>query len=119
MDKNEMTKRDFYNKVIANEITEDVVEFAKAAIVKLDAVNEKRRNTPTKAQKANEEFVAKLVNEILTDIPKTAVDIAAEFGTMTHQKATAIAKAAVEAGLAKVEDVKVAKKGNQKGYTRA
>lgn len=119
MDKNEMTKRDFYTAIVEGNVTDEVKEFAKAAIAKLDAVNEKRRNTPTKAQKENAELVDKLVNEILGDVAKTAVDIAAEFGTMTHQKATAIAKAAVNAGLAKVEDVKVAGKGTMKGYVLA
>lgn len=115
---NEYTKRDFLNKVIANEITEKEIEYAKAAIAKLEAVNEKRRNTPTKAQKANAELVAGLV-AVLTDVPKTAPAIAAELGTMTHQKATAVAKLAVEQGLAVVTDVKVAGKGTQKGYALA
>ena len=115
---NEYTKRDFYNKVIAGEITEKEIEFAKAAIEKLDAVNEKRRNTPTKAQKENAELIDGLV-AILTDVPKTASEIAAELGTMNHQKATAVAKAAVAAGLAVQVDTKVAKKGTQKGYVRA
>lgn len=119
MEKNEYTKRDFLNAIVNGNVTEKEVEYAKAAIAKLDAVNEKRRNTPTKAQKENEALVEKLVNEILTDVPKTAVDIANEFGNITHQKATPIAKAAVAAGLANVVDVKVAGKGTQKGYVRA
>lgn len=115
---NEYTKRDFLNAVITGEITEKEQEYAKAALEKLDAVNEKRRNTPTKAQKENAGLVEGLV-AILTDVPKTAPEIAAELGTMNHQKATAVAKAAVAAGLAVQVDTKVAKKGTQKGYVRA
>lgn len=115
---NEFTKRDFLNKVIANEINDEVIDYAKAALEKLEAVNEKRRNTPTKAAKANAELVPGLV-AVLTDVPKTAPAIAAELGTMTHQKATAVAKLAVEQGLAIVTDVKVAGKGTQKGYAKA
>lgn len=115
---NEYTKRDFLNAVAAGTVTEKEQEYAKAALEKLEAVNEKRRNTPTKAAKANAELVPGLV-AILTDVPKTAPEIAAELGTMNHQKATAVAKAAVAAGLAAQVDTKVAKKGTQKGYVRA
>ena len=115
---NEYTKRDFLKAVAAGAVTEKEQDYAKAALEKLEAVNEKRRNTPTKAAKANAELVPGLV-AVLTDVPKTAPAIAAELGTMTHQKATAVAKLAVEQGLAIVTDVKVAGKGTQKGYAKA
>lgn len=113
---NEYTKRDFLNAVINGNVTEKEVDYAKAAIAKLEAVNEKRRNTPTKAQKANAELIPALI-AVLGAEPKTAPAIAAEVGNMTHNKVTAVMKDAVKAGIVRVEDVKVKGKGTQKGYT--
>ena len=43
-----MTQREFFNAIVNGTVTEAEVEFAKAQIVKLDATNEKRRNSQTK-----------------------------------------------------------------------
>ena len=53
-----MTNRDFLNAIIKNDINDEVIAHATAALEKLDATNEKRRNTPSKTQKANEPLVA-------------------------------------------------------------
>ena len=50
-----MTKRDFYAKVIAAAIDEELTEFAKAEIEKLDKENAKRREkTAAKAAEGEE-----------------------------------------------------------------
>ena len=52
--KEKMTKREFLTAVLAMEgVTADVAEFAQAEVAKLDAVNEKRRNTPSKKDVEN------------------------------------------------------------------
>lgn len=111
-----MTNREFYTAIINADIDPETTEFAKAAIAKLDATNEKRRNTPSKAQKDNEPLMNQIVATILTAEPKTASDVAAELG-VTPQKASALLRALVANGQANVEDVKVPKRGTQKGYT--
>ena len=114
-----MTKREFLNAIASAEVSEEVKDYAVAAIAKMDATNEKRKNSETKAQKANAPFVEKLENEILDpDEPKTASDVAAIF-EITPQKASGILRTMVNAGKAFVEDVKVTGKGTQKGYTLA
>ena len=113
-----MTQREFYNAIINGEINEDVIETAKAAIAKMDATNEKRRNTPSKAMIENEPLLTKIKTEVLGAEPKTASDVAAELG-VSVQKASALLRQTVAEGKATVTDVKVPKKGTQKAYALA
>ena len=118
-----MTNRDFYNAIInadltailEDEMAKSVKEHAKAALSKLDATNEKRRNSTSKKAEENLPLMEQMVNEVLSFEPMTASDIGAALG-ISHNKATPIAKMAVERGLVGVKDIKVPKKGMQKGY---
>lgn len=110
-----MTNRESYEAVVNGTITPDVIEHFKAALAKMDAANEKRRNTPSKKAVENAPLVEQIVNKILTNEPKTASDVAAELG-VTPQKASALLRQVVADGKATVTDVKVPKKGAQKGY---
>lgn len=106
-----MTNREFYNAVISNEITEEVITHAQNALVKLDERNAKRANTPSKTQIANEPII-KAIAEVLTSEPMRASEIAEKVGISTP-KASALVKK-VEG--VNVTDVKVKGKGTQKGY---
>ena len=114
----EMTKREFYDAVIAGEMTEAMQEMAKAEIVKMDTANEKRRNTVSKKAEENAPLIAKVVEEVLGEEPVTATDIAGVL-EISVQKASYLARAAVADGKAVQVEVKVPKKGKQKGYTLA
>jgi hypothetical protein len=50
---NKMTNRDYLNLVASGNINDSVKAWALGEIAKLDAKNEKRKNTETKAQKEN------------------------------------------------------------------
>ena len=113
-----MTQREFYNAIINGTINDEVIEAAKAAIAKMDATNEKRRNTPSKTMIENEPLLNQIKTEILTNEGKTASDVAEILGVKV-QKASALLRALVAEGVARVEDVKVPKKGTQKAYTLA
>lgn len=67
------TEREFMMKVLALNIESadgtDIKEYARQAITKLDERNEKRKNTPTKAQKENME----IENAILEQLSKGAM----------------------------------------------
>ena len=106
-----MTNREFYNAVIANAITEEVISHASDALVKLDERNAKRASKPSKTQIANEPII-KAISEVLTSEPMLASKIA-ELCEISTQKASALVKK-VE-GVQSV-DVKVKGKGTQKGY---
>ena len=110
-----MTNRDFYTAVAANEITDEVMAFAAAAIEKMDATNEKRCNTPSKAQIENQPLIDKILDEVLTTEPMTASDVAAALGVST-QKASALLRNLD--GVVQSE-VKLPKKGTVKAYALA
>ena len=106
-----MTRREFLEKVRANEVTEEVIEKAGELIEKMDAENEKRKNRVSKKALENEP-VKEAIKGVLGDEPKTATEIGTEIGIST-QKASALLRQ-IE-GLTVVE-VKT-KKGKVKGYS--
>jgi len=110
-----MTNREFYTAVATNVINEEVMAFAAAAIEKMDATNEKRRNTPSKAQIENQPLIDKILDEVLTTEPMTASDVAAALGVST-QKASALLRNLD--GVVQSE-VKLPKKGTVKAYALA
>ena len=115
MTNEKMTKRDFYTKVMELTNEGEVFEFAQAQLEKLDETNEKRRNAVSKKAKENEPLKEMLQNEQTTE-PKTATDLCGVIEGSV-QKTSALLRQMVEEGRAKVTDVKVPKKGLQKGYT--
>lgn len=115
MDK--MTKREFYTAIKKGKIDEQVKLFATEELEKMDAVNEKRRNTLSKKAKENEPLLNKIESEILTEEPKTATDVAAVL-EVSVQKASGLLRRLVEDGKAAKVDVKIKGKGVQKGYSK-
>ena len=118
-----MTNRDFYTAIInadltailEDEMAKSIKEHAEAALGKLDATNEKRRNSASKKELENLPIMEQIVNEVLSFEPMTAADIGAAIGSSPNM-ATPIVKMAVARGLVGVKDIKVPKKGMQKGY---
>lgn len=114
-----MTNREFYAAIAAStNLSAELVEFATAAIAKMDATNEKRKNTPSKTAIANQPLLDRIVDEVLTVEPKTASDVAAVLEIST-QKASYLLRHLVADGKAIASDVKVPSKGTQKGYVAA
>ena len=109
-----MTNREFFNAVIANEITEEVIAHATESIAKLDERNAKRASKPSKTQKENESIKTSIL-AVLTTEPKVASEVAELVGIST-QKASALLRQ-IE-GL-EVSEVKVPKRGKMKGYALA
>ena len=116
-----MTKREFFNEVIAvidgtSEVDVlELKEFAKAEIVKLDERNANRSSKPTKAQIENEPIKEKIL-EILSTGERMVASAIAERLEISTQKASALCRQLVESKKLKVEDVKIPKKGKQKAY---
>lgn len=114
MDK--MTKREFYTAIMNGEIDEQVKLFASEELEKMDAANEKRRNTLSKKAQENLPLLQQ-TDEILTEEPKTATDVAAVL-EVSVQKASGLLRRLVEDGKAVKVDVKIKGKGTQKGYSK-
>ena len=114
-----MTEREFLNSVLAIEgISDDLKTYATEGIAKLDARNDKRKNTQTKAQKENEGTMKSIVEIITANGKMVASEIGAALGIST-QKASALARQLVECGQLSVTDVKVKGKGSVKCYSLA
>jgi sRNA-binding protein len=112
-----MTNREFYSNIVNGNITEEVVAHATAAIEKLDAALEARKNKPSKKATENAP-VLETITGILTSEPAVASDIATAAGIST-QKASALLRQLVATGVAVQTEVKVPKKGTVKAYALA
>lgn len=114
-----MTEREFLTKVIAIEgISKELSDYATESIAKLDARNDKRKNTQTKAQKENEGVMTAIVDHLTTNGSDVASSIGTALGIST-QKASALCKLLVDSGKLTVADVKVKGKGTVKQYSVA
>lgn len=129
-----MTKREFFVKVSAGEMTEEMQAFAAETLVKMDETLEKRKGKLSEKEQAkrdaNEALARRVAAEVLGAEAKTATDVAAELTIMLDehdeegnlievkvQKASALCRKAVELELAVQTEVKIPKKGTQKAYT--
>lgn len=112
-----MTNREFLTAVINGTVSTNEIDFAKAEIAKLDARNDKRRNTLSKEQEANVERKALMV-EALNDKPLLASEIAT-VTSLSTQRVSALCKQLVDEGKVNVADVKVKGKGTLKQYSLA
>lgn len=118
-----MTMRTFLEKVLETVEDQEMKEFAEERIAKMDMANASRKKSEKELAKAeeNKRLGDRVVNEFLTDEPKTAKEIAEflegaeELERVTTSKVTAIMK--------KREDVKItdviAKGRVVKGYSKA
>ena len=112
-----MTEREFLTKVLAIEgIATELSDYATEGIAKLDARNDKRKNTQTKAQKENEGVMTAIVNHLTANGADVASGIGTALGIST-QKASALCKLLVDGGKLTVADVKVKGKGTVKQYS--
>lgn len=122
-----MTKNELLNMIVEGAIvTAEMAEKAAEIRAADEKAKEARKGKVSAKDLAKREENAKLathVAEMLTDEPKTASDIAAaltaELGEeIKVQKANYLLRSAVAMGLASQVDVKIPKKGTQKGYSR-
>ena len=112
-----MTEREFLNKVLGIEgISKELSDYATEGIAKLDARNDKRKNTQTKAQKENEGIMTSILEYLTANGSKVSSEIGTALGIST-QKASALCKILVDNGKATVADIKVKGKGAVKQYT--
>lgn len=112
-----MTRRERLEMVIANNITEELIEECKVELDKLNASNASRKPTAHQVEnvKIGEDILA-----LLTDEPKFVEDVLAGLdGELTRQRVSGILTNLVKDGKVHSEDVKVKGKGKRKVYTLA
>ena len=116
-EKNTMTARRFFTEIQTYDLPAELLDYAANEIQKLDDAKEKRKEKPTKAQRENaairEQLHAYMV-ETLSDEYFSQAELG-EALEISPNKAGALARQLVQAGLAEATDVKV-KGGTRKGY---
>lgn len=121
-----MTKREFFVKAAAGEMTEEMQTMATEFLAKMDAQLAARKTKLSDKEQAKrnqrEALARKVATEILGAEAKTASDVAAELTELLGeevkvQKASSLCLKAVEMELAVQTDVKIPKKGSCKAYT--
>lgn len=94
----------------------EMTDFATEAIGKLDKKNNDRKGKLTPSQKENERLKADIVAGMEVGEVYTAKTLVENFGLKNSQKASALARQLVEAGVLTASEVK-GDKGKVKGYT--
>lgn len=112
-----MTKREFLKVIVESEMATEVVEFAKAELVKMDEALEKRKGMTSKTEKENAPLREQIFTEVLTNEWMTASAVAEVMGFST-QKASSLLRQLVKEGGVEVSEIKVPKKGTQKAYRK-
>lgn len=121
-----MTKREFFAKVSAGEMTEEMQAFAAEQLTKMDAQLEARKGKVSEKEQAkrdaNVALATRVAKEILGAEAMTATDVAVKLTELLGeeikvQKASSLCRKAVELELAVQSEVKIPKKGSQKAYT--
>ena len=121
-----MTKREFFVKVSAGEMTEEMQAFAAEQLTKMDAQLEARKGKVSEKEQAkrdaNVALATRVAKEILGAEAMTATDVAVKLTELLGeeikvQKASSLCRKAVERELAVQSEVKIPKKGSQKAYT--
>lgn len=113
-----MTNREFYAAVINANVSDEVTAHAQAAVAKLDAALDARKNkvSPKEAEKAAADAVIReSIFAAITELPQVEAELAAAAG-VTGPKARAELRKLVAEGRVVSVDVKVAGKGKCKGY---
>ena len=109
--------RQFLNDIIAGNATPEAQEMARTLLERLDAKNEKRRNTPSKAQVANEPLRQQVFAYVAQHPSVLASEVATACELSSTAKASALLRQLVADGDCTVEEVKVKGKGKLKAYT--
>ena len=106
-----MTNREFYTAIVNANLSDELNEFAQAALEKIDARNERakvaRVSKPTKAQIANAPLREKLI-EMLGEGQLTASSAAPQLG-ISVQKCSAILRGIANDGICTAVDDKKGK----------
>ncbi len=116
-----MTQREFYQKVIEANVSEELVAFATAGIEKLDKTNEARKEKTAEkaaAKEAEKAPIREAIFAVISAEPKTASTLIEEAGLteVKPQSIPSLLKPLVEAGKVDKVDIPVKGKGKVRGY---
>ncbi len=114
-----MTNRQFYIEIINGKLTDEVIQFAKNQLDKMDKANEKRR-AASKSKTEGDIVRTIILEKILGTEFKTSSEIAQILCNDSYEvstyKVSGILRELLKEGLVYAEDVRIPKKGIQKAY---
>lgn len=118
-----MTNREFFENVMNGVMNDEMKEFAKLSLARLDKANSARREKTAEkaAEKAAERApIMDAIRAAMTKEPKTLNTLIAETGVdITPQALTAMLRSAVEAGEFVRSEARVTGKGKRAAYALA
>lgn len=114
-----MTQRDFLNAVIKADVSKDITDYAKSAIVKLDEKNANRKvsKSAVKHKAENDNVKSAILAFMKPNTVYTCAQLADATGQST-QKISALMRQ-IDESVVTILDVKVVGKGKCKGYRLA
>lgn len=113
-----MTNREFFEKVMKNEIDAEVIAHAEQSIAKLDKRNADRQAKPSKTALENAPIKVAILEYLVGKSNEVASVIAENVGISTS-KASALCGQLVAEEKVVATEVKIKGKGKVKGYTLA
>ena len=117
-----MTKREFLEAIVGlgaeGKIESELGAFAEEEIVKMDEALAKRREKTSAKAAENAPLMDKIYEDILKEDEVVTATVVGELMEVSTQKASALLRKMVDEGRATAEDVKIPKKGTQKGYKK-
>ena len=117
-----MTRRERLEMVIANTITDELIEECKAELVKMDEANAKRKEKVDPRKAENAALMEKIIGVVGgSDEPMQIDPIVEGLGIegLTRQRVSSLCTLLVKDGRLVSEDVKVKGKGKRKAYSLA
>lgn len=112
-EKKPMTRREVYNAVLGGNISEEVLNWFRAELSKMDTANEKRKTQPSKKDKENQP-IKESIFSLLTEKGGMVASAIGEVLEISTSKASALCRQMVEEGRLSVAEVKSPKKGGGK-----
>lgn len=112
-EKKPMTRREVYNAVLNGNTSEEVLNWFRAELSKMDTANEKRKTQPSKKDKENQPIKDSIFALLSEKGPMVASAIG-EALEISTSKASALCRQMVEDGRLSVAEVKSPKKGGGK-----
>lgn len=117
-----MSKREFLEAIVGlsaeGKINAELGDFAGEEIKKMDETLAKRREKVSEKDKENAALRQKIWKDILKVDEAVTATVVGEMMEISTQKASAQLRKMVDEGLATQVDVKIPKKGIQKGYKK-
>ena len=113
-----MTNREFFEKVMKNEVDAEVIAHAEQSIAKLDKRNADRQAKPSKTALENAPIKVAILEYLVGKSEEVASVIAENVGISTS-KASALCGQLVAEEKVVATEVKIKGKGKVKGYTLA